>query len=82
MAEIKRLANVSRGKAEVFELGKTHENRTIYALKVSLTAIHQSCDNQSVTTPRKYALPPCSHLDFKSAITAQNDELNEVFTSR
>ena len=28
------------------------------------------------TTPRKCALVPCGHLDFKPAVTAHNDEFN------
>ena len=33
-------------------------------------------------TPRINAFLPCGHLDFESAITARNGELNAVFIDR
>ena len=33
-------------------------------------------------TPRKYASLPCGHLNFESAVTAQNDECKEVLIAR
>ena len=33
-------------------------------------------------TPRKYAFSPCSHLDYESADTAQNDEFKAVLIAR
>ena len=33
-------------------------------------------------TPWKYAFLPCGHLGFKSAVTAQNDEVNDSSYSR
>ena len=36
---------------------------------------------QRQRTPRKDPFLPCSHLDFESAVTAQNDEFKVVFDS-
>ena len=33
-------------------------------------------------TPRKHAFLACGHLDFESAVTAQNDEFKEVLIAR
>ena len=32
-------------------------------------------------TPQKYAFLPCGHLDFESAVTAQDDEFKGSFDS-
>ena len=32
-------------------------------------------------TPRNCAFLPCGHLDFESAVTAQNDEFKAVLTA-
>ena len=32
-------------------------------------------------TPRKYAFLPCSHLDFETAVAAQNDAFKGSFDS-
>ena len=41
------------------------------------------CDDADYyETPRINAFLPCGHLDFESAITARNGELNAVFIDR
>ena len=39
------------------------------------------CDVLTGWTPRKHAFLPCGHLDFESAVTAQNDEFKCSFRS-
>ena len=37
---------------------------------------------QMHSTPWKYVFLPCGHLDFESAVTAQNDEFRAVLIAR
>ena len=37
---------------------------------------------QLMSTPRKFALLPCGHLAFGSAVTAQNGEFRPVLIAR
>ena len=51
----------------------------IVVMLMEVTLKARTIQIQMKSTPRKYAFLPCGHLDFESAVKAQNDEFKGVF---